>query len=158
MAKRRSVRVEVYASPTNERLSHCAAWVVGNARRRSDRTVTVLDGVEHSHHRGAFTDGQLHAAQKYRHHWYHSGLRGLFATPSLELGPVFHSDRADFLPRSENEELHRRQYRAAVRLIGPAAAAQLEQVICHGKGEPLRNGAVATLQVALERLRTLWGL
>jgi hypothetical protein len=157
MAKRRSVRVEVYASPTNERLSHCAAWVVGNARRRSDRTVTVLDAVEHGHGRGAFTDGQLHAAQKYRHHWFHSGLRGLFATPSLELGHVFHSDRADFLARSEHEELHRRQYRSAVRAIGPMAAAQLELVVCLGHGRRL-NGEAKSLREALERLRSLWGL
>jgi len=70
------------------------------------------------------------ALQRYKHHWYHSGLE--WSVGSVDLNRVFASDPSSMsgMPKTERQAHHRRQYREARELLGWKPHIIVENVLC----------------------------
>ena len=171
MARPRPLVVDI----TNERSRHAGGHfdkggciVVGNARERRNRTVTILSPFAAAHARGAFTEPQFSIGQRFGTHWDLGGLKGYIASINLEC-PTFGNGSCDRLTATEAQVTHRQRFHEAEVLLGPVTCTLLIWAICldetleecgHRLGWKDRRqasaAAVERMRDALERLLGLW--
>ncbi len=145
-------------------------YIVGG----DDRTGKVLrltdEPLERLWRRSGLEGREYTALQKYRHHWYHSGL--LPGVGSVDLNRVFASDPSNSsgMAKSEAQAHHRGQVRQAndiIELLRPT----VERVVCHewpleqagyelGYKSPFRARmqAASELRAAGAKLARFWGI
>jgi hypothetical protein len=167
-AREQAVEVEHRASPTPERMRRAGTDFV----RGASGQITLGDSpLARSLTRGVITREQFLAAQKYRHHWYHSGLAERLVSPDLD--GRFAKDFASYagIPKSEMQLFHRQRYREAVQTIGKIGSQVLDSVVCRDVGLEQMGyalgwgtraqayaAAVESMKTALDALCTLWGI
>jgi hypothetical protein len=156
------------AEPTAERLRRAR----GNFERGHTGQITMRDSpLARAFARGAITQEQYAAAQKYRHHWYHAGLADRLTT--LDLARVHAIDVFGIsgMARTEAQVFHRQRYREAVQAIGKLGSHVLDWTVCRevaldriGESFGWSNraqayaAAVERLKMALDALCRLWGI
>ena len=121
--------------------------------------------------RKAISGPEYAGLQRFRHHWYHSGL--IPAMGSVDLNRVFASDPANSsgMPRSEAQAHHRGQYRDACSIMGHRGRITVDNVVCaeqslevagYALGWLSKPQAIAAaseiLRDAGHRLARLWGI
>lgn len=121
--------------------------------------------------RKAITGIEFTALQRFRHHWYHSGL--IPAMGSVDLNRVFASDPSNSsgMPRSEAQAHHRSEWRQACRLLEHRERITVDNVVCseqsleiagYGLGYPSKPQAIAAASEILRnagcRFAKLWGI
>jgi len=161
-------RVEVFADPPKERLRHAAGHVVGNARDRRDRTVTILNWFEREHSNGRFTDRQHAAAEKFRTHYFRGQMAGALSSVDWNSSPSRGEGRS-FI--NDGNEVHRIEFTKARDQVGLDTCRVLVMTVCNGDSfqeagrllgwRDRKQSSAAAIQVTrlgLDRLAGLWRL
>src|SRR5262245_57706595 len=127
------------ADVTNERVKqagghfeHGGRLIVGSARDRRDRTVTILSPFEVAHARGTFTDGQYHAGERFYAHWSLGGMLGCLASIDLQCA-TFGNGGNGHLAATEAQVTHRQHYHEAEKLLGLETTMLVRWIICEGE-------------------------
>ena len=146
-------------------------FVVGGDKRTGEVVRLTDEPLERLWRRSGLEGREYTALQKYRHHWYHSGL--LPGVGSVDLNRVFASDPSNSsgMAKSEAQAHHRQQYRQAVQVMGMIATATVDRVVCHewpleqagyklGYKSPFRARmqAASELRAAGAKLARFWGI
>jgi hypothetical protein len=164
----RVVVVEQRALPTPERSRRAGA----DFERGDTGQMTMRDSpLERAFARNVITQEQYSAGQKYRHHWYHAGLAGHFA--SIDLHQIFARDLGGFsgMAKTESQLFHRQRYREAADAVGKIGLHVLEWAVCREtvleqvgytlgwNSRPQAYAAAAErMKTALDVLCRLWGI
>jgi hypothetical protein len=71
------------------------------------------------------------ALQKYRNHWYFSGLNP--SLQSIDLDRIFSSDPSNMtgMAKSERQAFHRQMWRKAVEIVGHKTSILLDNFVCY---------------------------
>lgn len=164
-AKPKKVRTpHILVPPTPERIAKAERYI----HRSATGPITVRDApLEQLEADGRITERQYAAADKYRHHWHHAGMRERFS--SLRMDGTFGGSNEHV---TDNMMWHRAMYTKAVQALGMTASGVVEDIVCRdirlvdvgrkrlgwGNDPQARAAAETLLKDALDRLADHWGI